>query len=388
MIDRVKTTDLKVGMYIDRIEASWFKHPFFLNHFVIRAEAEIKKLIESKIETVYVDFEKSTHLSENRNGKARVPFGQEIERSKAIYQESRLAIQELMQDTKMGKNINCPQLYQLVGNMTDSIFRNSQALLSLSRLKDYDKYLYSHSINTCILCLSIAREIDMDPDEVMSLGIGSLLHDIGLMKIPQHLLQESYSPTVQEENLIKKHPDYSAEILRETEGITEDVVLMAQNHHEKYNGDGYPRGLAGRSIGTFGLIIRIADFYDHITSKWRKHEAVLPFEAIKMILERSQTDFSPLYAAKFVQCLGIYPIGTLVELNTHEIGIVMEINPQDVMRPRVLVLTDPHCLPLKEKILVDLTDPDQDTQQKEIIRPLNPRLLGIDPEEYVAHYQG
>jgi len=388
MIDKVKTTDLKVGMYIDRIDASWFKHPFFLNHFLIRSEKEIKKLIDSKIESVYVDFEKSTHLSQSGDGQAKVPFGQEIDRSKALYEEARLQISQLMQDAKIGRQINSPQLYQLVNNIADSIFRNSQALLSLSRLKDYDQYLYNHSINVCILCLSIARELDLDPDEIMSLGTASLLHDIGLMKIPQHLLQESYSPTEQEVALIKRHPYYSADILREMEGITEETILAAQNHHEKYNGDGYPHGLSGKSIGTFGLIIRIADFYDHITSKWRSREAVLPFEAIKMILERSQTEFSALYAAKFVQCLGIYPIGTLVELNTHEIGVVVEINPQDVMRPRILLLTDSHCLPLKEKTLVNLIDPDQEIQQKEIIRPLNPKPLGIDPEEYVAQYRG
>lgn len=393
MINKVKTADLKVGMYIHQIDASWFKHPFLANHFIIRSEKEIEKLNKVKIEWVYVDFEKSilepkTTLEPRIQKIKPVPFAQEIEKSRQIFNKAEQQVHNLMEKARCGEKINIPQLKELVGDMTGSILRNTNALVSLSRLKDYNKGIYYHSINVCLLCLAVGQKINLDPEEMVSVGMGGLLHDIGLVKFPEHLLSIDYRPTEKEVEVLKQHPRESAQILESSEGITDDAMAMVLNHHEKYNGDGYPQGLSGKSIGTFGLVIRIADYYDHITSKYQNHEATLPSEAIKMILQRSQTHFSPLYAAKFVECLGIYPIGSLVELNTKEIGIVMEINQKEVVSPLVLLLTDAHGSPLKEKILIDLMNLDPKIQQKKIIRPLNPNSLGIDPEEYLSCYKG
>ncbi len=393
MIDKVKTADLKVGMYIHQIDTSWFKHPFLVNHFMIRSEKEIKKLNEAKIEWVHVDFEKSilepkTTLEPKIQKIKPVPFVQEIEKSRQIYNKAEQQVHDLMEEARCGEKIDIPQLQELVGDMYGSILRNSNALVSLSRLKNYSNGIYYHSINVCLLCLAVGQKINLDPEEMASMGMGGLLHDIGLVKFPAHLLAIDYRPTKKEVEALKQHPRESVQILENSEGITDDAMAMVLNHHEKYNGGGYPQGLSGKNIGTFGFIIGIADFYDHITGKHHNHEATLPSEAIKMILQRSQTHFSPLYVAKFVECLGIYPIGSLIELNTKEIGIVMEIIQGEVVRPRVLLLTDAHGSPLKEKILIDLMNPAAEFQQKKIIRPLNPNSLGIDTEKYLSCYKG
>ncbi|MGA1867905.1 MAG: HD-GYP domain-containing protein [bacterium] len=385
MIQKMKTTDLKIGMYIDNIGASWFKHPFLNNKMVINSEDVIEKLIKSGIEYVFVDIKKSDNFL--KIDKSHVAFGVEKEKAKEIYNDAKVQIHEMVDDVKKGKHLNSPQLCNLVINMASSIFRNDQALISLSRLKDYNEYIYNHSINVCLLCLAMGGKSDLDDEEMLHLGLGGLLHDVGLMRLPPSLLSPDHVPTEDEILLLRKHPHESAKIL-EKEKLSKETISIALHHHERFNGEGYPQRLKGKQIGTFGFIIRIADFYDHITNKWHNHEALPPSDAIKMILQGSQSHFSPLYASLFLECLGMYPIGTLVELNTKEIGIVMENNRNSAMRPRILLLTDAHGIPLMNKTLIDLSDTDNTIKEKKIDHALNPKSLGINPEEYLDSYNG
>lgn len=403
---KVKTEDLKVGMFIVDLGCSWMNHPFLRNKKLINSPKQIEKLKEYGILEVYIDPQKSWNLEKNaqfqNDGKEekeppssshlspplaeKVPIYQELKEAKRVHQEAQIIVREVMQDIRLGKNIESEKVKRIVQKMADSIFRNPDALASLTRIKGYDEYTFVHSINVCILCLTLGRNLNLERAALEQMGIGALLHDAGKMRIPNSILKKPGKLTEAEFAEIKKHPLYSVEVLEKCEGLSEESKLVALQHHERYAGHGYPFSLQGEEIGKFAQIAAIADVYDAMTTERCYKKAFSPYEALQEMYLSANHDFNQYLLERFIQCMGIYPIGTLVLLDTQEVGIVCSVNHEQLLRPHVLLLFKNPEKSYRYPIVVNLMEKDNNSGsfKRTILKPLNPQRWNIRVDDYLS----
>jgi HD-GYP domain-containing protein (c-di-GMP phosphodiesterase class II) len=291
-----------------------------------------------------------------------------------------------MHDVRVGKNIEGGKVSKVVGEMVDSIFRNRDALASLTRIKGYDEYTFVHSVNVCALCVTLGRHLDFDAEQLRQLGIGAMLHDTGKMKVPIEILNKPGRLTEREFLEMKKHPIYSAEIMSRTDGIPDEAKTVAIQHHERYHGNGYPYGLKGDEIRLFSQLTSIIDVYDAITSNRCYSKAMPAYEGIKKLYEWGKTDFNLPFVERFIQCLGIYPLGTVVQMDSSEIGVVISINHDMILRPQVLLMYKDERRRYPTPVVANLSErsPDGNRFLRSIVRPLNPAQWRIDVEQILA----
>jgi HD-GYP domain-containing protein (c-di-GMP phosphodiesterase class II) len=317
-------------------------------------------------------------------GVPRVPYSQEVKSARIVHQEAEGVVRNIMHDVRLGRSIQSDRVKKAVSNMVDSILRNEDALLSLTRIRKYDEYTFVHSLDVCIFCLSMARHMSLSRDEMLDMGIGALLHDCGKMKIPLQILNKPEALSANDWVEVRKHPLYSREIMEKSPGIPERSKELALQHHERFNGAGYPFGLQGDGIGIFGQVAGIVDFYDAITADRPYRKALQPHEGIRQIYERCQVEFSGFLVERFIQCIGIYPFGTLVLLDTEEMGIVCGVNSETLLRPKVLVIYRNSKTPYAQPFLVDLVEKSDQAFKRTIIMPLDAQKWNIQVEAYLS----
>ena len=312
-------------------------------------------------------------------------LAKEIEMARVVQREAQIVIRDIMQDVRLGKNIESDRVKRVVNNMIDSIFANQAALASLTRIKDYDEYTFVHSINVCILCLTLGRHLNFSREELEQMGIGALLHDVGKMRIPPHILNKPGKLTEEEFNEVKKHPLYTLEVLDKSQGIPDSSKQVALQHHERYNGRGYPRGLRGDEIARFGQIAAIIDVYDAITADRVYKKAIPLHEGIRIIYQGVKEDFSQLLVEHFIQCVGIYPAGTLVLLDSEEIGIVCAVNPEKLLRPNVMLIYRDSKTLYPQPFIADLMEKGEDGGwfKRSIVMPLDSRQWNIHIDDFM-----
>jgi HD-GYP domain-containing protein (c-di-GMP phosphodiesterase class II) len=286
----------------------------------------------------------------------RTAYDEELRCARRVHAKAKLVVQDLLRDARMGRSVDGEKANRVVDEMIDSIFRNPDALTSLSRLKSFDEYTFHHSVNVCVLSLALGRHLGIVKGELRALGVGALLHDFGKITVPPEILNKPGRLSVQEFQRVRAHPLHGAKMLMQCSDLTDGCATVALNHHERFDGRGYPRGLSGLEIGKFGLISAIVDVYDAITSDRVYHRAVTGHEAVKKIYEWGKTDFYPLYVQKFIQCLGIYPTGSVVRLDSGELGVVSKQNPDHLLRPWVRIVRDRSGAPLPGPVEVCLSD--------------------------------
>jgi putative nucleotidyltransferase with HDIG domain len=219
------------------------------------------------------------------------------------------------------------------------VLRNPGALISLSRIKDADTYTFQHSVSICALLVSFCQALGMDAATVEEAGLGGLLHDVGKMKIPSEVLNKPSRLTEEEFHIMKSHAALSRELLLGVPGISEMVIQIAGEHHEKVGGGGYPLGIAAPEISQIGRMTAIVDVYDALTSNRVYHKGAEPSGVLKNLLEWSGTHLDGDLVQQFIRTLGIYPVGSLVRLSGGRLAVVVE-QGEDLLRPTVRVVFD------------------------------------------------
>ncbi len=326
----------------------------------------------------------SLNQTAGRPAPDRIPFAQETKSARVVQEEAQALVRHVMHDIRMGRSIESERIQRAVNGMVESILRNRDALLSLTRIKKYDEYTFVHSLDVCILCLAMGRHLSLSREEMMEIGIGALLHDLGKMKISPHILKKPDRLNADEWVEVRKHPVYSLEIMEESKDMPPSSKKMALQHHERYDGSGYPFGLKGEDIELFAQVAGIADFYDAITSDRPYQKAIQPHEGIRQIYDRAEGEFNHLLVERFIQCIGIYPFGTLVLLDTEEMGIVCGVNPETLLRPKVLVIRQNSKKPYPKPFLADLSEKSQaQWYKRSVVMPLDAEKWGIRLESYL-----
>ena len=401
MKKKIQVEQLRPGMYIDDFNCSWLENPFFSNSIMVKDEDTIEKTIDNGIREVYIDTDKgldvndapteeevkqeiqtefSMFLKSGKEDTNRVSVEEEIVRAKEIKKEAKQTVQKVMEDIKLGKQIKLDKVESTVDKMVDSIFRNKDALASLSRIKKVDEYTFSHSVSVCVLMISFARHLGLDSQTVKEVGVGGLLHDIGKTNIPIELLNKKGTLTEDEYIIMKEHVVQGTVLLYDFSDIYDTSVCVAAHHHERMDGSGYPNGLKGEEISKFGQMAGIVDVYDAITSDSHYRRGIQPTEALKKLYEWSKFHFNSALVQQFIKCVGIYPVGTLVLLESGMLSIVLTHGYKNILKPTVRIVFDTKKMKNVAPYDIDLS---QGGNEDKIKSYESPYIWHIRPEMYL-----
>lgn len=402
---KICTADLRPGMYVSRLDRPWLETPFLFQGFLIRDKAETGELARL-CRHVYIDVERgeavdhslidpplatahalakaADHASIKPVYTDTATLDEEIQQARVVYRHATDTINTIMEDVRSGRNISMAGVKEVATGMIGSILRNPDAILWLSKLKNRDSYTYTHALNACSLAIAFGRHLGLPVADLEHLAVGALLFDIGKMRLPEELLNKPGRLTAAEFAAMQLHVEYSVEQMQKIHGISRVSIDIAQSHHERYDGSGYPHKLIGDRTPVFARIAAIVDCYDAITSERPYARALSPHEAIRSLYEWRNVDFQDELVEQFIQCLGVYPIGTLVELSDGEVGIVLSQNRLRRLRPKVLMILDREKIAFSAPPVIDLMmqTGEPSGMSLEIVATLAPGTYGIDPCEF------
>lgn len=359
MIKKINTQLLQTGMYVHDFNCEWLENPFFHRQLLIADDKMADKVRKAGLKEIYIDTSKGTDVQE---GQAKeevdreiddaiekihdgttvisIPYKAEMQAARKVKTEAKKIITNIMQDVRMGKQVELEAVDNVVEKMMDSIFRNAGALTTLSRLKSKDEYTFMHSVNVCVLMVAFCKGVGIDREVMKRVGSGALLHDIGKVKVSQDVLNKPGKLTDDEFLQMKNHVVQSKIILSNTPGIYQEAIEVASQHHERFDGTGYPNKLKGDGISQFGQMASIVDVYDAITSDRVYHKGMDSAEALRKLYEWSKFHFRPELVQLFIKTVGIYPVGTVVRLESGLIGVVKEPGVENMLRPLLRVFHD------------------------------------------------
>ncbi|HEY3327691.1 MAG TPA: HD-GYP domain-containing protein [Novimethylophilus sp.] len=404
MIKKVPVGLLKPGMYIQDLSSDWMAHPFLRNQFMLKTEGEIRQIGAAGIHEVYINTAKGLDVSDaptaaevkqevvqemlriasEENTPVRtVGTSEEMRKARMVHSEANQIIRNIMQDVRLGNQVQIEKVEPVVENITSSILRNAGAILSLCRVKNKDNYTFFHSVSVCALQVSFCRSIGMDKESIRQAGVGGLLHDIGKVKIPDEILNKPGRFTEDEFRVMQCHVVESRRILTETEGISEIAIQVAAQHHERHDGSGYPEGLKGDEISQMGQMAAICDVYDAITSNRCYHKGMEPTEALQKIFEWSKFHFNPVLVQHFMRSIGIYPVGSLVRLESGKLGVVTEQAEHNLLQPKVRVIYDSKKQSYLPPSDLDLAKPMGHGGADRIVNHELPEKWNIEPLKFI-----
>ena len=400
-IVKIFAADLETGMYVSSLDRPWLETPFSLQGFQLHTDDEVKRLQEF-CQYVYIDSEKSAQDSGTLRRKVRnrprkstqemfsnrtikvykdgSNWGDEYPKAQAAVQALSEGIDNIFDSIANGGALDMVKVKRSVEPMIDSIARNPDACIWLARMKQEDQYTYQHSLGASIWAVALGRQLGLPKSDLRSLAIGGLLFDVGKLGVDTELLNTDRPLTDEEFQQVRNHVKLGVDMIAGSGLMNQDVIDMITHHHERHDGSGYPDGMSGDDIPIFARIAAIVDCYDAITSHRSYARAIPPSTAIKMLYEWKDIDFQAELVEEFIQAVGIYPAGTLVELSTGEVAVVVAEYRTRRLRPQVMVLLDKDKSALLEVKTIDLLmqKEDADGRPLTITGSLEPDAYGID----------
>ena len=419
-------------MFVSQLDRPWIETPFLFQGFCIRSKNEIDEL-QQYCDFVEIDFEQS-EISANETQEIRLRgsprsrnSGSGSRRKRGFwrrflrflfrrnrreqvnspgagnyYQDSVSVADELvvartlhsgtlqqlisvLEGVRRGGTVRVPDLEVVVNGMVESVLRNSTAMSLLVRMQKTDDYTHAHSLSTAMWALVFGRHLGLDSDSLRALGLGGLLLDVGKTKLPLELLKKRGPLTDVERMHVRNHVNLGLEIIREAESVDSRVLQMVETHHERFDGSGYPKGLSGNQIPVFGRIGGIVDSYAAMSSDRSYAKAISSYDAMREFKALSDKSFQAELVEQFIQAIGIFPAGTLVELNTGEIGVVLKEHRASRLRPEVAIVLDSNKLPLDDFRVIDLENQSVDTSKTVnlwISRGVKPGEYDIKIDDY------
>ena len=359
--------ELKFGMYVAELDRPWTETPFTFQGFYLRTEQQLAAL-RKFCKHVFIDVERTEPAALSRSaasaapssapgflirGSARYPeqvdVQDEIDHAGAVFERSTGALQDLFRPLAWGSAApDGRQVDEAVKALAQSVVRNPDALLLMSRMRDNSVAAHARALQVSILMMAFARFLQLEREEIKLLGMLGLLQDIGKTRLPAMLLEKQGPLSAEESEMAKRHVELSGHILGAIPGLPPKLAALALLHHERQDGSGYPRGLKAYQIGLYGSIAAICDTYDALTAVRPYAEQLSPSAAVVQLLKERGTGFHAGLVEQFVQCLGAFPVGSVVELNSGETGIVIAENAEQRLKPTVVVVPSGRVLDLGE----------------------------------------
>jgi HD-GYP domain-containing protein (c-di-GMP phosphodiesterase class II) len=404
MLKKVDSSQLRIGMFIHDLDCGWMEHPFVRSRFVITRADEIRKILGAGIRGVTIDCARGldvddaptveeadaateaevTAIAATPVAPLRVSLAEEFDRAAAIRRQAAGLVRTVMQDARLGKAVELDKVSPLVENITASILRNASALLGLSVIKNKDDYTFLHSVSVCTLLVAFCGSRKLDADTTYQAGIGGLLHDTGKALVPDHILNKPGRLTDAEFDVVRKHPADGYDILRRSPGIGAIPLDITLHHHERRDGSGYPDRQGEGQISEMAQMAAIVDVYDAITADRCYHKGVPAAEALRKMYEWSKFHFDPTLVQEFMRCVGIYPVGTLVLLESGRLGVVVEPHETSLLTPKVNVFYSTKSRTYIKPETVDLARGLGFGGADKILRHESPDKWQVEPQRFMA----
>ena len=366
MLKRIAVEQLVPGMHIQELCGSWMEHPFWRTSFMLKDPADLRRIRDSGISEVWIDTAKGLDLTDKgadtqtepqtepeseaefeqrfvaaaaRAAPADqpVPLARELAQAARICARSRDAVVSMFGEARLGRAIDSGSARPLVEEIAGSVARNPGALINLARLKRADDYTYMHSVAVCALMIALARQLELDEQAVREAGLAGLLHDVGKIAIPEHVLNKPGKLEDAEFKLVRYHPQAGHEMLMRGSGVPEIALDVCLHHHEKVDGSGYPHRLKDAEISLYAKMGAVCDVYDAITSDRPYKKGWDPSQSLRKMAEWSKGHFDERVFQSFVKSVGIYPIGSLVRLRSGRLGVIVDQSAGSLLTPTVRV---------------------------------------------------
>ncbi len=425
------------GMYVSKLDRPWLETPFIFQGFEIREQAEID-MLQRYCSIVYIDVERGkltddqvrrliqmqrqpraprpqparrtssepgklvrwlqkllTRLGLYRQAATLASSGQEgygiqttvraeAAAARDAYQALAKHHKQLMDRATIRGDVEMDVLRRAVQPAIDSVLRNPNALAWQVFSRKRSSENYNRSVGTAIWCLMFGRHLNFDRDMLEELAMGGMLLDIGNSMLPKSIAATSGAISEEHRNMLRQHVEFGAKILEASQGVVQTVADMARCHHERFDGSGYPQGMHGNQIPPFGRIAGIADCYDAMTSETPYSKPMAAYDAARALNEMRGKDFAAEVVEQFLATMGMFPVASLVELNDGSVAVVLEQNPINVLRPKVLLLLDANKAPLPQPRVVEMRDLPLDATQSGalwIVSGHEHGAFGIDPAQ-------
>lgn len=431
----VSVADLKIGMFVVEPDCAWTELPFALQGFVISTPQQVD-IFQSKCRFVQVDLSRSlnAYYREKKREydrplraaplvdtppaessgppRRRLPFSMptldeglrrrrqrflgflqqqdgsdharelssELDFIEPRFDDFQCSLHATFKHVEAEQNIDLRQVREGLHDMAGSLKRNPDALIWLLRLRAVDQYSFDHAVDVAVYLLMLGSHIGWRGQRLIELGLAGLLQDVGKSQLPPELLAKSTPLSSEEQMLVRSHVASSLEILYAHAHLSSDVLVTVSRHHERWDGSGYPRGLSGNQIGPAGEMAGLVDAFCAML-KHKPYRSALGHQgALEDLYQQRNRQFNPALLEQFVQCVGLYPIGTLVELASGEVGVVIQQNRVQRSRPRILLLLDRDKAAVPGYQVIDLRDKGQQTIQ--VARTLPPDSYGLSADDY------
>jgi len=371
MLRRLRKSDLQIGMFVAKYGQGTPDSPFVPVGKPLLSLKTVDTLVPSDVDEVLIDETLTIRIlnklhrqraeaeaqaqaqAEKESQGPLVPLAEEMPVAEKLYTEALDHAHGFMADVRKGKDVDYREAEPVVDGFIESVFRNEAAAATLFKLRRFDEYSYTHCLNVGVLAIILGKYLGLDKDVLRLLGLAGMFHDVGKARIPEDILNKPARLTTREMDIIKTHPAESYKIISATAGPNPEILRGAIEHHERYDGTGYPRGLAGGKIGTFGRIVSIVDVYDALTSKRCYKDAMPTAKALSLMYQWRDSNFAPNSIEHFIKCIGVYPIGSFVRLSNGEHAIVIANNEANAARPTVKIVFDAR-MRTKTPTVVDL----------------------------------
>ena len=381
MLKKIPVSQLRIGMFLHKLDVTWINHPFWRSAFRITVQSEIDDLLSSGVTEVTIDTKKGFDVAREARpapppptppaprAPRKVEISEELEQAARICSKAKREVESMFHEARLGKALDGNKAMNLVNEISSSVTRNPGALISLARLKNRDDYTYMHSVAVCGLMVALAMQLGMDEEEVRLCGLAGLLHDIGKMDIPMSVINKAGKLTDEEYEAVRRHPEVGYALLSNSPDIDPLVRDVCLHHHEKIDGTGYPHGLKKDEISLHARMGAICDVYDAITSDRVYRNGWHPADALRKMAEWTSDHLDGTLFQAFVKSLGIYPIGSLVKLESNRLAVVVDKNPGSLLKPKVKVF---YSIKSSARLLPEIIDLSQQGSTDKIVAIENP----------------
>ena len=382
--------NLEPGMFVAELDRPWLETPFALQGFVVHDNSEIV-YVSNYVDHVYVDAEYSGRPQSlclavaptAPDPRKRLELDEEFQRARISFDSAADTLDKVFDSLRNGHKGDLQAVQKAVNPLIEGVFRNQEAVGALLRLKDSGEYRYHHGVSMAVWAAILGRHIGLHRDELEKLAVGCAMCDVGMTQLPPELLDQAENLTDQQRKIIQAHPIMGAQLISESKDVDFEILGVIENHHERADGSGYPRGLDGAAIPLLARIAGLVDTYDAMITARPYATARTSHEATQELLDCKGTLFQEALVEQFVQAIGLFPTGTMVELNTGEVAIVVTQNDTRRLKPEVVIVMGYDKEKLDSLKVVDLANQQIAAEgERWIARELLPGTYGISSEEY------
>lgn len=380
-------------MYVAALDRPWLESPFAVQGFFVHSQDDVD-YVAQHCAYVYVDprrFNRSK-IKPRRAPRARTPVPEstssiknELRRVEVDLSSASDTMERVFNQIRTGDHVDIKVVKSAISPLIKSVLRNSEAAAVLIRLKSKGEYLYAHSLAVSVWSAILGKHMGLERRQLERLALGAALLDVGMTSVDDSLARSSTPLDDQGVSMIRQHVAAGVKLLKKSGDIPDDILQMVASHHERHNGSGYPRGLSGQDIPLFGRIAGLVDSYDAMITE-RPHAAPRStFEAMQELSDAKDELFQAALVEQFVQAVGVFPTGSVVQLNSGEIGVIVQQNAVRRLRPKIVVVLDPDGKRKEKLTVIDLAKYGTGDGMKTdlwISRELEPGSHGIHPDEF------